>query len=143
MIAVQRKNKALLKNALSQFGEISFRHLPDPEGDQAGFLTFMLPTEARTIEINQKLKEAGVDGCFYWYVNHWHYIKNWPQIQNMKGAAKLPIHLNDNLPDYTNLDTSVSDAIMSRTISMLIKLSWSEADIAARIEKLNQVFAGV
>jgi 8-amino-3,8-dideoxy-alpha-D-manno-octulosonate transaminase len=143
MIAVQRKNKALLKNALSQFGEISFRHLPDPEGDQAGFLTFMLPTEARTIEVNQKLKDAGVDGCFYWYVNHWHYIKNWPQIQNMKGAAKLPIHLNDNLPDYTNLDTSVSDAIMSRTISMLIKLSWSEADIAARIEKLNQVFAGV
>jgi len=142
MIAVQRKNKALFKAALSQFSEVSFRRLPDPAGDQAGFLTFMLPTEARTIEINQKLKEAGVDGCFYWYVNNWHYIKNWPQIQNMVGAAKLPIHLNDNIPDYTQLDTSASDAIMSRSISMLIKLSWSEADIAARIEKLNAVFAG-
>jgi 8-amino-3,8-dideoxy-alpha-D-manno-octulosonate transaminase len=54
----------------------------------------------------------------------------------------LPIHLNDKIPDYTKLDTSASDAIMSRTISMLIKLSWSEADIAARIEKLNTVFAG-
>jgi 8-amino-3,8-dideoxy-alpha-D-manno-octulosonate transaminase len=143
MIAVQRKNKATLKNALAQFAEISFRHLPDPDGDQAGFLTFMLPTEARTVEINQKLKEAGIDGCFYWYVNNWHYIKNWPQIQNMTGAAKLPIHLNAHIPDYTKLDTSASDAIMSRTISMLIKLSWSEADIAARIEKLNTVFAGV
>ncbi len=140
MVAVQRKNNAQIKAALSQFDEVSFRHLPDPEGDQAGFLTFMLPTEARTIEINQKLKDAGVDGCFYWYVNNWHYIKNWPQIQNMVGAAKLPIHLNDNLPDYTKLDTSVSDAIMSRSISMLIKLSWTEDDLNQRIEKLNTVF---
>lgn len=142
MIAVQRKNKALLKSVLSQFAEISFRRLPDESGDQAGFLTFMLPTEARTIDINQKLKEAGVDGCFYWYINNWHYIKNWPQIQTMTGAAKLPIHLNDNLPDYTQLDTSASDAIMSRTISMLIKLNWTEAELQQRIEKLKQVFAG-
>ena len=142
MVTVQRKNKAMLKEALSQFAEVSFRRIPDPEGDQGSFLTFMLPTEARTLEINQKLKDAGVDGCFYWYANNWHYIKNWPQIQNMVGAAKLPIHLNDDLPDYTQLDTSVSDAVMSRSISMLIKLNWTEADIAARIEKLKQVFAG-
>jgi 8-amino-3,8-dideoxy-alpha-D-manno-octulosonate transaminase len=102
----------------------------------------MLPTEARTLEVNQKLKEAGVDGCFYWYANNWHYIKNWPQIQNMVGAAKLPIHLNDDLPDYTQLDTSASDAVMSRSISMLIKLNWTDTDITARIEKLKQVFAG-
>ena len=142
MIAVQRKHKTLLKDALSAFSEVSFRRIPDPEGDQAGFLSFMLPTEARTIEINQKLKAAGVDGCFYWYINNWHYIKNWPQIQNMIGAAKLPIHLNQDIPDYTQLDTSASDAIMSRTISMLIKLNWTEADIEQRIEKLKQVFTG-
>jgi 8-amino-3,8-dideoxy-alpha-D-manno-octulosonate transaminase len=143
MVEVQRRNNAQIKAALSQFSEVSFRRIPDEAGDQGSFLTFMLPTEARTIEINQKLKEAGVDGCFYWYVNNWHYIKNWPQILDMKGPAKLPIHLNDKLPDYRNMDTSASDAIMSRTISMLIKLSWSKADIAARIEKLNTVFAGV
>ncbi|MCH9743199.1 MAG: DegT/DnrJ/EryC1/StrS family aminotransferase [Proteobacteria bacterium] len=143
MIEVQRNNKAMLKAALSQFSEVSFRRIPDVSGDQAGFLTFMLPTEARTIAINQRLKDAGVDGCFYWYVNNWHYIKNWPQIQNMTGAAQLPIHLNRDIPDYTQLDTTASDAIMSRTISMLIKLSWTEADIQQRIEKLKQVFTGV
>ncbi|MCL4555358.1 MAG: DegT/DnrJ/EryC1/StrS family aminotransferase [Gammaproteobacteria bacterium] len=142
MVAVQRKNKAKLKSALSQFSELSFRRLPDPEGDQGSFLTFMLPTEARTVEINQKLKDAGVDGCFYWYANNWHYIKNWPQIQNMVGSAKLPIHLNDDLPNYTQLDTSASDAVMSRSISMLIKLNWTDADINQRIEKLKQVFTG-
>lgn len=142
MVAVQRKNKAKLKSALSQFSELSFRRLPDPEGDQGSFLTFMLPTEARTVEINQKLKDAGVDGCFYWYANNWHYIKNWPQIQNMVGSAKLPIHLNDDLPDYTQLDTSASDAVMSRSISMLIKLNWTDADIDQRIEKLKHVFTG-
>ncbi|OZA74713.1 MAG: hypothetical protein B7X74_01925 [Thiotrichales bacterium 39-47-5] len=143
MVAVQRKNKAKLKSALSQFSELSFRRLPDPEGDQGSFLTFMLPTEARTVEINQKLKDAGVDGCFYWYANNWHYIKNWPQIQNMVGSAKLPIHLNSDLPDYTQLDTSASDAVMSRSISMLIKLNWTDADIEQRIEKLKNVFTGV
>lgn len=143
MVAVQRKNKAKLKSALSQFSELSFRRLPDPEGDQGSFLTFMLPTEARTVEINQKLKDAGVDGCFYWYANNWHYIKNWPQIQNMVGSAKLPINLNDDLPNYTQLDTSASDAVMSRSISMLIKLNWTDADIEQRIEKLKNVFTGV
>lgn len=141
MIAVQRKHKAQLKTALAAFSDLSFRRIPDPEGDQAGFLTFFLPTETRAREINQKLKDHGVDGCFYWYGNNWHYIKNWPQIQDMKGPARLPIHLNADLPDYRNLDTRASDAVMSRAISMLIKLSWTEQDIAQRVEKLKAVFA--
>ena len=46
------------------------------EGDSAGFLTFFMPSEERTIEINKKLAENGVDGCFYWYINNWHYLAN-------------------------------------------------------------------
>ncbi len=141
IIEIQRKNKKLLKDAMTDIPEISFREIPDAVGDSAGFLTFMLPTEARTVEINKKLAENGVDGCFYWYVNNWHYLKNWQHIQQLKSSAALPITLIEDRPDYTQVSLPKSDAIMSRTISMLIKLSWTEAEIQQRIDNIKRAFA--
>ncbi|RCU50530.1 MULTISPECIES: DegT/DnrJ/EryC1/StrS family aminotransferase [Corallincola] len=141
IVEIQRRNKKLIKSAMADIADISFREIPDESGDSAGFLSFMLPTEARAVEINQKLAENGVDGCFYWYVNNWHYLKNWSHIQNLKSPAKLAIELLPERPDYTQVSTPKSDAIMSRTISMLIKLSWSEEEIAQRIENIKKAFA--
>lgn len=141
IIATQRKNKSVIKEAMSSIEEVSFRELPDPDGDSAGFLTFMLPTEERTVEINQKLADSGVDGCFYWYVNNWHYLKNWKHIQNLESPARLPIHLIEDRPDYTKVEVPKSDEIMSRTISMLIKLSWTDEEIAQRIENIKRAFS--
>jgi 8-amino-3,8-dideoxy-alpha-D-manno-octulosonate transaminase len=141
IIDIQRKNKNTIKSAIADIQDITFRALPDVEGDSAGFLTFMMPTEARTIEINKKLAEHGVDGCFYWYVNNWHYLKNWKHIQELKSCSALPITLIENRPDYTQVSLPKSDAIISRTISMLIKLSWTEEEIALRIENIRRAFA--
>ena len=141
IIATQRKNKATIKEAMSSIDGVTFREIPDPEGDSAGFLTFMLESEEKTVEINKKLAENGVDGCFYWYVNNWHYLKNWQHIQNLESPAKLPIHLIEDRPDYTKVNVPKSDDIMSRTISMLIKLSWTEEEIAERIENIKRAFA--
>ncbi|WP_196138149.1 DegT/DnrJ/EryC1/StrS aminotransferase family protein [Aliikangiella sp. G2MR2-5] len=141
IIATQRKNKSLIKAAMSEIEGVTFREIPDPEGDSAGFLTFMLPTEEKTIEINKCLAKEGVDGCFYWYVNNWHYLKNWDHIQNLRSPARLPIHLIEDRPDYTQVNTPKSDDIMSRTISMLIKLSWTEEEIQQRIENIKRAFA--
>jgi 8-amino-3,8-dideoxy-alpha-D-manno-octulosonate transaminase len=140
IIDIQRKNKNTIKTAIADIADISFRELPDPEGDSAGFLTFMMPTEQRTIEINKKLAENGVDGCFYWYVNNWHYLSNWKHIQELTSCAALPITLIKDRPDYTQISVPKSDAIMSCTISMLIKLSWTEDDIAQRIENIRKSF---
>jgi 8-amino-3,8-dideoxy-alpha-D-manno-octulosonate transaminase len=101
----------------------------------------MLPTEARTQEISKKLAANGVDGCFYWYVNNWHYLKNWQHIQHMHSAAALPITLIADRPDYTKVSVPKSDDIMSRTISMAIKLSWTDAQIADRIANIKKAFA--
>lgn len=141
ILEIQRKNKAIMKQTLSQFDEVSFRVMPDEAGDNAGFLSFMLPSEARTKEVAKRLAEEGVGGCFYWYDNNWHYFKNWPQIQGMVGSAKLPIHLNADVPDYTQVETPQSDAIMSRAISMLINLSWTDEQMEQRKEQLQRVFA--
>ncbi|MPY24693.1 8-amino-3,8-dideoxy-alpha-D-manno-octulosonate transaminase KdnA [Shewanella sp. YLB-07] len=141
IIEIQRKHKKLIKDAMGDIAEVTFRELPDAEGDSAGFLTFMMPTEERTIEINKKLAGNGVDGCFYWYINNWHYLNNWKHIQELKSCSALPITLIDDRPDYTKVSVPKSDAIMSKTISMLIKLSWTEEEIAQRIENIKKAFA--
>lgn len=141
ILEIQRANKQKLKQAMAEFDEIRFREIPDEAGDSAGFLSFMLPTEERAAEINRKLAENGVDGCFYWYVNNWHYLKNWEHIQQMKGVAKLPIALVADCPDYTQVKTPKSDAIISRTISMLIKLSWTPEQLDQRIANIRKVLA--
>ena len=67
--------------------------------------------------------------------------KNWKHIQELKASAALPITLIADRPDYTQVSVPKSDAIMSRTISMLIKLSWTDAQIAERIENIKKAFA--
>lgn len=140
ILETQRNNKKALKDALQQYPEVSFRELPDEAGDNAGFLSIMLPTEERAREVTAALGEQGVPAVFYWYANNWHYWKNWSHIHEMKSSAKLPIELIADRPDYTKVETPKSDAIMSRTISMLIQLSWTEEDIQSRIDAFANVF---
>ena len=139
ILALQRRHKKVLKDALAQFDEVQLREIPDEAGDNAGFLSFMLPTEARAQEVNAALAEAGIGGVFYWYGNNWHYFKNWDHIQQMKSCAKLPIEWVQDRPDYTQVKTPKSDAIMSRTLSMLIMLKWTEEDLQQRIDAFNKI----
>jgi 8-amino-3,8-dideoxy-alpha-D-manno-octulosonate transaminase len=85
------------------------------------------------------LNEAGVDGCFYWYANNWHFLRQWHHLKQMKAAARLPIQTYDRQPDFSEVHLPQSDAIMARTICMQIKLSWSDAQIQERIAKIEQV----
>ncbi|HIE40266.1 MAG TPA: DegT/DnrJ/EryC1/StrS family aminotransferase [Thiomicrorhabdus sp.] len=140
ILETQRRNKKALKEALAQYPEITFRELPDEAGDNAGFLSFFLPNETRAQEVVEALGKEGVPAVFYWYGNNWHYLKNWTHIHNMTSAAKLPIELIADRPDYTQIKTPKSDAIISRTVSMLIQLSWSEEDIQSRIHAFANVF---
>ena len=139
IVATQRKYKSAIKTAMQRFDHIGFRKLPDPEGDSATFLSFMLPDEERARSAASTLNEAGVDGCFYWYDNNWHYLRQWHHLKQMMVAAKLPAQLYENGQNYNVVQMPQSDAIMSRTISMQIKLSWTLADVEDRIAKVEQV----
>jgi 8-amino-3,8-dideoxy-alpha-D-manno-octulosonate transaminase len=137
MLAIQQKNKQFIKEALAGFSDIRFRQLPDEKGDSATFFSFLCPDEKSARNLTEKLKEEGVDGCFYWYDNNWHYLKNWEHIKNLKSAARLPVTLAGNCPDYSSVSLPGSDAIMSRTVSMLIKLSWKAEELANRVGKIK------
>ncbi|MFP4347478.1 MAG: DegT/DnrJ/EryC1/StrS family aminotransferase [Thermodesulfobacteriota bacterium] len=142
ILKIQRAAKKTLKAGLSDCTRIRFRELPDPEGDSATFLSFFLPDEESARKSVKDLSEAGVDGCFYWYDNNWHYLRRWDHLKEIKGAARLPMELISNPPDFRNIRLKRSDAVMSRAVSMLIKLSWSDRDIAERIERMRTVLKG-
>jgi len=139
ILDMQRTNKNRIKQALAKFSQVTFRSLPDPKGDSAAFLSFFLPDETYARELTQAFGDAGVDGCFYWYDNNWHYHRKWEHLKGMKSAANLHLSRMDNCPDYANISLPQSDAIMARTISMQIKLGWSENDVRERIFKINDV----
>ncbi|MGM0427209.1 MAG: DegT/DnrJ/EryC1/StrS family aminotransferase [Thermodesulfobacteriota bacterium] len=137
----QRLHKKTLKEGLSGIPGLTFRELPDEKGDSATFLSFLLPDESRARAAAQDLGQAGVDGCFYWYDNNWHYIRQWDHLKALSSAARLPLTLLKHPPDYSKVSLPQSDAIMKRTLSMLIKLSWTEAEIAQRIDRMRNVLA--
>ena len=83
-----------------------------------------------------------MDGCFYWVDNNWHYLRNWEHFKQLKSLARLPLTLLDQYPDYDAVTLPVSDEIMGRTISMLIKLSWTDEEIQQRIAKIEAVLKG-
>jgi len=139
----QRANKKAIKDALSQpdlkSAKISFRRIPDKDGDSATFLSFLMPDESRARKLSTDIGKAGIDSCFYWYDNNWHYLRSWNHLKKLKSSAMLPVKLLDYCPDYEKINLPQSDDIMSRTISMLIKLSWSKEELSQRIEKMIDV----
>jgi len=142
ILATQRKNKRMIKEGLAGIPEIVFRDLPDEAGDSATFLSFFLPEEKIAREAASHLARAGVDGCFYWYDNNWHYIRQWAHLKNWTSAAVLPARQFENSPDYSDIALPRSDDVMGRTISMQIKLTWTEKEIEERLHKMTDVFRG-
>lgn len=139
MINRQRKHKSAIRNSLCDIPGLSFREIPDEAGDSATFLTFFLPDEDAARKATSDLAGAGVDGCFHYYDNNWHYIRKWEHLKKLCSAAPMPIHLLPDRPDYPSIRLSQSDALISRAIAMLIKLNWTEAVLAKRIETMRQV----
>ncbi|MBU0988195.1 MAG: DegT/DnrJ/EryC1/StrS family aminotransferase, partial [Proteobacteria bacterium] len=135
----QRNHKKTIKAALARFSEIKFRKIPDEKGDSATFLSFFLPDESRARKTAAALGRAGVDACFYWYDNNWHYIRQWDHFKKLNSLAKLPLRLLEYCPDYEALKLPQSDKIMRRTISILIKLSWTAAELEQRTQKIVDV----
>ncbi len=122
ILETQRRNKAALKSAMETIPKISFRQLPDPDGDSATFLTFFMPDVETARQAVTALAEAGVDGCFHWFDNKWHYFRKWDHFHAMRAPARLAVQALANCPDYSTISMPASDAIMQLAISMQIKL---------------------
>ncbi|MFY8090404.1 MAG: DegT/DnrJ/EryC1/StrS family aminotransferase [Chitinophagaceae bacterium] len=139
-LEIQRKNQTKIKQALAQFSEITFRQVPDEEGDSCSFLSWFLPTEELTRAFAAEMKVRGIlAGNFYWYDNNWHYIKKWDHLKQVKSLYPLSNEQKIALQNLQTQNFSKSDAIMSRCISTAISLLWTEEQLQDKINKMVEV----
>ena len=124
-----RANKAYMKDKLSKIPEITFRPMPDPDGDSGTFLNFFLPTTAIAKKVVREFGIHNVAGCNYWFTNMYHFINQWDHIINLKSAAPLAIHSIGAPQDYKNLKLPKSQEVVGRLISLGIKTTWTEEEM--------------
>ncbi|UGU15140.1 DegT/DnrJ/EryC1/StrS family aminotransferase [Sinomicrobium kalidii] len=141
-LGIQKRNYTILREALNTVPGITFRRVPEGAEENYSFLSFFLPDESSARKAHKALGEAGVDGCFYWYDNNWHYVRQWQHLKELKSPGKLPQEISTGMPDYQNRDFSVSDAVMGRTISVLIKLGWTDEEVNDRAERMTGAIRG-
>ena len=140
-LAIQKKHYSTLRNSIDSLSNITFRRVPTGGVENYSFISYFLPTEELAKKAHTALGDAGIDACFYWYDNNWHYYKKWEHLTHKKSLGKLPQEVVNQLPDYSKSDFSKSDAWVGRTISCLIKLSWTDAQVAERAIKMKEVLA--
>lgn len=142
-LAIQKRNYTIIRNALSEVDGVTFRRVPETGVENYSFVNFFLPNATLAEKAHKALGENGVDACFYWFKNNWHYINGWEHLRNLKSLAPLPNEIKSQIQDLNNTDFSKSDTIMGRTISSLVKLSWTEEQVKERASKMAQAIQSV
>jgi 8-amino-3,8-dideoxy-alpha-D-manno-octulosonate transaminase len=143
-LSIQRKNNKALRSILSTIPEVSFRRVPDEEGDSCTFLSWFLPTAEITKEVVTAMRTQGIiGGHFYWFDNNWHYISKWDHLKNSVTLNKLHPDLKAAVIHHANKDFSASDAVMSRCVSTLISLLWTDEQIQQKGQQMVTVIKRV
>ncbi|MDW5291022.1 DegT/DnrJ/EryC1/StrS family aminotransferase [Formosa sp. PL04] len=142
-IAIQKKHYTILKDALSTISELTFRTIPEGGEENYSFLSFFLPDlETSTLAI-AALKEAGIDGCFHYYNNSWHYVRKWEHLKEAKSLFPIAPQIKEGLSALETKSFEQSDHYIGRNISCLIKLSWTEAEVKTRASKMVEAIKSI
>lgn len=134
----KRAHKKYMKERLAEIPGISFRHMPDPEGDSGTFLNFFLPDTETAQEVMKQFAEEKIGGCNYWYTNMYHFINQWDHLKKLKAAAPLPIHKLGAPQDYENLELPQSQEVIGRLISLGIRCTWTESEMKELADRMVQ-----
>lgn len=135
-LEVQKKRYNILKEALQSVPGISFRKVPEGGVENYSFLNFFLADESSARKAHADLIKAGVDGCFYWFDNNWHYHRKWGHLKELRALGPVSPEMTQQIAARNKADFSASDHWMGRTVSSLIKLGWSEEETKARAEAM-------
>ncbi len=138
-LAIQEKHYSIMRNALESIPGISFRRVPEGGVENYSFLNFYLPNEQAAREAHAALGPAGVDACFYWYDNNWHYHRKWDHLKQLKSLGNLNSEIRERLRNMPDARFTASDHWMGRSISSLVKLGWSEQEVHKRATTMAEV----
>jgi 8-amino-3,8-dideoxy-alpha-D-manno-octulosonate transaminase len=129
IVADNKKNKNALKERLKEIKDLSFRCLPDEEGDSATFLNFMFPTRELTEKAFKQFASDGVGGVTYWFSNMYHFINQWDHIKNMSYPSRLVAHEHGCSQDYNTMELPMSQDVMGRMASIGIRCTWTTEEV--------------
>ena len=137
-IAIQKKNYTTLRDALSEIEEVTFRTVPEGGEESYAFLNFFLPNLDTARKVIASFKEKGVDACFHYYDNNWHYVRKWDHLKDIKTLYPVSKEVKEGLSYLKDKTFDQSDHFIGRNISCLIKLSWTEAEVKERAKLMVQ-----
>lgn len=141
-LELQKKNYTILREALQDIPEITFRKVPESGVESYAFLSIFLPSEDTAKKGHKALGAHAIDACFYWFDNNWHYYKKWEHLFEQKSLGKLSQEQQDGLVKNKHSFPD-SDHWVSRTISCLIKVGWSEEQVKERALKMKEALQSV
>ncbi|WP_299523808.1 DegT/DnrJ/EryC1/StrS aminotransferase family protein [Winogradskyella sp.] len=142
-IEIQRRNYTIIREALSQIAEVEFRRVPEGGTESYAFLNFFLPDLDTTRKVSEAFKDNGIDGCFHYYDNNWHYIRKWDHLKELKSLFPISKEVKDGLRYLDTKTFEQSDAYISRNISCLIKLSWTTEEVKTRAESMVSIIQSI
>ncbi len=143
MVAAQKANKKVIKQAAAAIPGVTFRTILDEEGDSATFLAFMLPDAERAAAVNQVLRDNGA-GAINFGENTWHFYPRWEHLA--RGATLC----HDGWPfSYQGKRRVVYDpgalplsaALMNRTLVYQVPVKLSEQQRATMVAALGRAAA--
>ncbi len=139
ILAIQKNNFNIIKEVLSEIPEVTFRKVPEGGIENYSFLNFFLPNLETSRKVIQGFKEGGVDACWNYFDNNWHYIRKWDHLKNLKSLVPISEEVKNGLVYLKNKEFSQSDNVIGRNISSLIKLSWTEEQVKERALKMRDI----
>jgi 8-amino-3,8-dideoxy-alpha-D-manno-octulosonate transaminase len=145
-LAIQKRNFNIIKNELATIPEIEFRTVPKGGIESCAFLSFFLPSLEISRKVSEAFKSNGIDVCWNYFDNNWHYIIEWHHLKDAKSLYPLSSEIKNALEELKTQNFSQSDFYIGRNISCLIKLSWTEEEVRERALKMrnciNEVLIG-
>jgi 8-amino-3,8-dideoxy-alpha-D-manno-octulosonate transaminase len=142
-LAIQKKHYTIIRNELSTITGVTFRTVPEGGVESYAFLNFFLDDLETARMVNQAFKTNGIDVCFHYYDNNWHYIRKWEHLTTQKSLFPLSQEVKDGLSYLTDKTFEKSDHFMGRNLSCLIKLSWTEAEVKQRAQTMAKLIREV
>ena len=142
-LEIQKRNYSILREALSQIPEVVFRTVPEGGEESYAFLNFFLPNLDIAQKVSEEFKNNGVDACFQYYNNNWHYIRRWDHLKDLKSLYSISQEVKKGLEYLQTKTFEQSDHYIARNISCLIKLSWTEEEVKERASKMVEIIRGI
>ncbi len=138
-LRIQEKHYSILAESVTGLEGITLRKVPESGVQNYSFLNFFMPTEDLARKAHKALSAEGIDGCFYWYDNNWHYYRKWDHLRELKSLGPVNKEVEQRLSGVKDLSFPLSDHWMGRNLSCLIKLGWKEEEVQKRGATIRSV----